>query len=843
MSIEKRILVLSVFLGLAVSLNLYFRTFTVNFPQFLHYAKNAVEESIRRGVSLEINRRFAQYDPLAKERLIKTTVGEYKRQNKKNVKKQIYLLYNKLKDRYQDENGQTYLMELDCWHLARYVDDVTQHGFPGDEIVDGKKKDNLMLAPNGSFLLWDDFLLYFSAFLYNVFSFFKRMPLFAFLFYLPLLFIIFFVVALFLFTYKNTGPLGAYISCLVVGLAPIFIPRSCAGWFDKDILNLFFPIMVVWTYPMIYETDTFKKRLIWLMLASFLVGLFCFTWTQWWFIFLIIILYELCSCAGNLLSFQWKKDKDRLPSFKRHFICLVVFIIVSIFWVLIFSGSRPLIFLYNQVRDAIVLSKPLVASIWPNVYSTVGELRRVQMNEIVRSVGGPLIFIPSFFCMIIISIRNLSSQVYRGYRRSSTIILIIWFITMFFACLQGIRFVMFLTVPLGIFLGWLLNDLYYYFNSINIRRIRYEGLIMVGVISIALSMGILNKANNVAKGIFPLMDDTWYKVLNIVKNNTPKNAILNSWWDFGDWYKVVSRRRVIFDGQSQEGPQARWMGRVILSQDEKEAIGILRMLNNGGNKAFEVMNEYIKEPLKTVLLLESLLVLEPEEAKERLREFLPEEGIQKVMKLLFDKPDPAYFIVEYTMLSKMPAISYLGNWNFSKVYMVQNFNKKEKDIIIDYLVSLGKDNQEVRRLYQEVFLIPDKELEKWISRPVQFYSGIIYGKKKGDRIFFQNGFVYDLKRQAVYDNNGRIPRSLFVVINKRLIEVVYPNANLPFSILVIKDKVEEKTRYRAVLLDRDLGKSIFVRLYFLKGLGLKHFKSHVEVEEGDNFIGVYKIVW
>jgi hypothetical protein len=268
-------------------------------------------------------------------------------------------------------------------------------------------------------------------------------------------------------------------------------------------------------------------------------------------------------------------------------------------------------------------------------------------------------------------------------------------------------------------------------------------------------------------------------------------------------------------------------------------MGILRMLNNGGNKAFEVIDKYLNDPQKSVLLLESVISLSPGNAQKVLLDFLPYPVAAEVLRLLFTKPPDAYFIVDPTMQSKISAISYLGNWNFSKVYMAQNFNKEEKDQITDYLIRLGRNREEVQRLYQEAFLISTKDLDSWLSRPLQFYSGIVGGQKKGDTVIFSNGFLYNPNGQTIYTNDRQIPRSLFVLKDDNLVENIYTNGNLNFSALVVKNQES----YGLILLDRALANSLFVRLYYFGGGGLRHFSPFIDAVEGNEHIRVFKIIW
>jgi len=264
------------------------------------------------------------------------------------------------------------------------------------------------------------------------------------------------------------------------------------------------------------------------------------------------------------------------------------------------------------------------------------------------------------------------------------------------------------------------------------------------------------------------------------------------------------------------------------------------MLNNGGNQAFEIINKHLNEPLRSVLLLESVLRSAPEKAREILMEFLPPAVMSEVLRLVFSPPkDPVYFVVDPSMQFKIVAISYLGNWDFSKVYVAHMFKGQEKDKITDYLIKLGRNPQAVQRIYQEAFLISGQAMDNWVSRPFQFYSGIFRGQLKGDTVLFDNGFTYNPNEQTISTNVRQIPRSLFVFKNDNLTEYVYTNANLGFSVLVYKVENE----YRAVLLDASLARSMFVRMYYLGGQGLRYFKSHIDAQEGSDYIRVFRLSW
>ncbi|MFC1675294.1 STT3 domain-containing protein, partial [Candidatus Omnitrophota bacterium] len=170
---SKKILISILFLAGILSVNIYLRSFTVDFPQLRGQAEKATEAQILQSAHLQVEENFPEYAELAKQELVKSLVLDHKRKNRNAIGAKIEAEYNFLKDNYQDASGSTYLMELDCWKWARYVDNVVRLGHPGDKVIGGRQWDALMFAPKGRFMEWNHFLYYFSAFLYKVFDFFK----------------------------------------------------------------------------------------------------------------------------------------------------------------------------------------------------------------------------------------------------------------------------------------------------------------------------------------------------------------------------------------------------------------------------------------------------------------------------------------------------------------------------------------------------------------------------------------------------------------------------------------------------------------------------------------------
>ena len=56
--------------------NLYFRSYTINFPQLKRKAKTIIEESTRNLIVQDVQRKFPQFYPPAKEKIINNRLSE-----------------------------------------------------------------------------------------------------------------------------------------------------------------------------------------------------------------------------------------------------------------------------------------------------------------------------------------------------------------------------------------------------------------------------------------------------------------------------------------------------------------------------------------------------------------------------------------------------------------------------------------------------------------------------------------------------------------------------------------------------------------------------------------------
>jgi dolichyl-diphosphooligosaccharide--protein glycosyltransferase len=337
--------------------------------------------------------------------------------------------------------------------------------------------------------------------------------------------------------------------------------------------------------------------------------------------------------------------------------------------------------------------------------------------------------------------------------------------------------------------------------------------------------------------------------LEFIKKDSSQDAVINSWWDYGHWFTAVAKRRVLFDGKTQNSPVAFWMARVLTTDDEKEAAGILRILDISKNKAFDLLESYGFSHAQAVEILCDISKLSKADARNYLSQTLSEEKISELMPLLYqDNMPAAYLIVSFDMMMKMRSISHIGNWDFKKGDIWLHFSSTNPPQFVDYLKKqYGYDKKEISSLLKDLSLFNEKEALGWISRVDNIYPNSFSNKfKAADNLaVFDNALTLDLSNYNAYIVRGPdidigIPYSVVYLKDRIPKENILSGSNLEYSVAVMKDK----DSFKSIFLDKDLTQSMFSRMYFFKGEGLKYFKkvSEEKTPEG-NYIFVYKIEW
>ena len=827
-------------------------------PAFLSFTKTFAKEDVTANLAREAQRRvdeqFKGLPPQAKSRTMQQLLDIMMRERKKSINEAILKRQKELKANWQDEWGHTFLLEIDPYHWLRLTENLLKTGRIGDKVVGGVQYDSFMLAPLGMKVetsLHNNLHVYISFYLFKLVRMFdKDISLMHFVFYIPVFISSLALILVFLFCFsigRSRVNLAGFFAVISLGLSPIFLSRSFAGWFDTDSYIVLFSVLSAWLfYLSLNYAASRPKRIMWAILSGLSIGLFSFTWDGWWYVFDLMIISTLIYIFNlYLIKREAPRETVRLGV---PLMSLAIFIFFSFLYVWAFSGATVLKRCVSGPIEIAFAKGYLQNQFWPNTFLTVDELRRESLSGVLNRSGGPIALLCGFLYLII----TLMNKKYKDYKYRQFIVFYftLWIFIMAYVSMEATRFTLLLIIPIsisfGLFLGWaidFLNDLIRYI--VNKPRVNIKWSLFV--ISCLVVMSIFLRTAFSQRKNIPLINRYWWEVLNKIKVQTPKDSIINSWWDYGHWFKAVAQRPVIFDGSTQNTPMAYWMARCFLTDNEKEAMGILRMLNSGSNKAFEELQNLGIDRFRCLSILNEIILLEEDAADKALAKYNFSQKDREVILRYTHHPRSAYFIVEPTLIYKIRAISFLGNWDFIKADIYQNYRQLKKEKFIEYLIKRHKYNEaDANRLYEFLIFLNTDDALDWVSSSYRYIDEFSFNSKEGDFVFFNNGFAVNVKSHKAYavdtrDGKWKTLKSLFYLEEGVIKEKSLGPSDLDFSLLFIQDK----DSFRILALDGLLAKCMLTRLYYLPGLALKYFRPFItkELDDGKGRIIVYEINW
>ncbi|MDD5574255.1 MAG: STT3 domain-containing protein [Candidatus Omnitrophica bacterium] len=835
----------------SVAAGLFLRIYSVSLPYFDKKAAQEVRDAEAQSVRASVAKEYPLLDEASRARLTQKIFEERLREDRGRLKQETARRAEEMKDRYRDERGAPYLVGIDSYYWTRLLGNLLSRGRIGDREVDGLPYDDLLGRPidpttKNNIHLWLGFLFIRAA---SVFD--PGAPLSLVLFLVPL--VLSCAIGIFsFFTARKLGAndLGALMASVAINISPFLVVRGASEWFDTDIYNVFFPLAIfgVFLYACQPERRVVVRRVVLCSLAGLLTAFYASTWKGWWFIFDIILL----SGVLYLLNLKQSQKEENLPAeiLRHHGTCLTLFFaFASLFVVLLNGFSTWGDCLVEPLRLASIL-KVTEASMWPNVFLTVAELGGARGIDVVRSLGGQLVFFSGLIGLLYMA---LFEHGLRNSRRGFGLLcLAFWITATFYSALEAFRFTLLLVVPIGLAFGLAVTKFYEGASWFFSRYLAPQRAVLArGAFVFFLALyPVVNIADLYTRLSLPpfSIDDQWHGVLTKIKDQTPRDAVIDSWWDFGHWFKAVAQRRVLFDGMTQNTPYAYWMASALLTEDPKEFLGILRMINANGNRAVDELTQAERMALPdAVSLVRRCLSVSEAEARGYLEAVLPPARARKVLSFLFPAAlPPVFVIVSYDMPAKISPISYIGNWDFSKVDLWFKQKHQSKEEFLKY----AQDHyhltpQEAQARYLEILFIDKKASRTWFSRFLDYYSPIGTARKDENMLYFDNGVNVNTDNEHVFvqspDAAGRgIPRSLVTVEKGRLREVKQEKPDLSYSAILFDEKGERKS----LLCDTALAKSMLVRMYFFQGEGLDFLKLFDKsVDDKGNVIYVYQVIW
>lgn len=825
---------------------MYMRGLVEEMPQTEQWSRTNVDAYYKTQLKTAIDKEYPNLPEKNKQEVLEDKFKDFKEQNKNQIEEQVKVTRQQLLDHFQYEHeGEKYLYmpDIDPYFYLRKARNFIETGDACDTTKEGQPWDNHMIAPHGV-PCGGNSHAYILTGIYKINKIFNnKIDLTQAAAKFSIIFIFLSIILAYFIGLKIGGKTTGFFSALMIGILPAILSRTPWGHADTDAYNIFFPLLSLFTLFMALDAKKTRDRIIWGIITGFVFLVYSYFW-EFWFIFDAILAgLGIWAIIELIKTFKNKKYKN---FFIKISPAISLFLSTAILIILFKSWTQFITFITGPLgRTAIKTAAH--KSLWPNVFTTVAELNTGSMSNIISSVGGNLLFwiaIIGVFLALIIKDK-------KGERNIKlAAILTVWFLISIYASLKGVRFTLLLgpafAIAFGTGAGLITLKVSEFANkNLGINK-KLATILLIGIFGVIIATsGISKESYKMATHDTPIVNDAWYNSLTYIKDNSQKDAIINSWWDYGHHFKYFADRAVTFDGASQNSPMAHWIGRVLATKDEDEAIGILRMLDCGSNTAFEKINEKINDPAKSVALLYKIIKINETSAKEELN--LNGLDADEIIKYTHCQPPENFFITSGDMIGKAGVWSHFGLWDFMKADMWINMKNYDKNKFVETLVTkYNLSETDAENYFNEIQSITtEEEANKWISPWPGYPSQWASCTKNEENMIVCGGMTInpETKEVTIQTQQGTaIPKTLvYMNSDKELKEFEQKNSNAEISALLIP--TVERT-YKAMLLSPELSTSIFTRLYYLEGHGLKHFKKVYqdrELTQGD--IYVWKVDW
>jgi hypothetical protein len=199
--------------------------------------------------------------------------------------------------------------------------------------------------------------------------------------------------------------------------------------------------------------------------------------------------------------------------------------------------------------------------------------------------------------------------------------------------------------------------------------------------------------------------------LTRIREATPPDAIVTTWWDYGHWAKYVTERRVTADGASLLTHIPYWIGRALLAPTEREAVGLLRMLSCGSDATPEPEGSrgaYGKllargiDPIVAQSVVVTLASLDRAAARaELVAGGLSGPAAADVLASTHCSPAPTYLVLNDNLIF-VDGWRSLGSWDFPRAYVAHAArDRPEAEAVADLVARFEVSEPEARAAYRQ----------------------------------------------------------------------------------------------------------------------------------------------
>ena len=711
----------------------------------------------------------------------------------------LNVLSDDIKGEYVDSSGLPYFSEMDSYYNLRLTEDYVDHGYVGDEMINGSEWDMHRYAPTGNEINYELGIVYLTSYLHDLANqFFGDYSVKEVAFWTGAIISTFAVIPAFIFARRLTNDYGAIVAAVIIALAPNYFAHTFPGFFDTDMFYYIFSLFFIFFFVEAIRTKNIVLKVVYAVLAMISIALFSQSWTGYIFYVGLMGVFSIVYLIVCFLFNVGERSPNEYPNkiqwflHQKDLLSIVILGVLGFGFLAVFQGIEGVTGIFGSVFSLLSLqSASRAISGFPNVLVSVAEMQIPAMlgsgmtsmflantNGAVNGIGGIGVMFAG-----LISLYTIVSRAW-GLRKTTTLeessdkskkppknerlssaqkldderklkvnlgnlkfgsnhkifetkritvlyacLFVVWILVTILAVTRGSRFITTLVLPFGllagIFVGFatdyikntVTNDKWLTFivllaafmaavplaeingilgaglflaiaaiglitiyalksNSTSSKGIPIKKYVAIIAIVLALITPAICGAYQTSENVVPGTSDSMWNAMTWINENTDEDTVITSWWDFGYLFEIAADRQVTFDGGSQSGERAFWLGQAMTTDNLELSAGIFRMLDTTGDKAVEAAVNVTNDSGKATDMIIDILPKTSGDAQKTLQDKygLSSADAKNIVQYTHPKnPRPVIFVASSDMLQKAGWWSYFGAWDFDN-QTSENYN-------------------------------------------------------------------------------------------------------------------------------------------------------------------------
>ena len=198
-------------------------------------------------------------------------------------------------------------------------------------------------------------------------------------------------------------------------------------------------------------------------------------------------------------------------------------------------------------------------------------------------------------------------------------------------------------------------------------KVPLKKTVVILAIVVALVTPSVCGAYLTSETVVPGTNDGMWNAMQWIDDNQTDDTVITSWWDFGYLFEIAADKQVTFDGGSQTGSRAFWLGKSMTTDDLELSAGIYRMLDSSGERAVNKLVNVTGDTGKSVDILIDILPKTASDAQKTLvdKYHISAADAKEVVSYTHpENPRPVIFVASSDMLQKAGWWTYFGSWDF-----------------------------------------------------------------------------------------------------------------------------------------------------------------------------------